>query len=173
MKSKVIALAVCCWALILLFFIVYFANTQGKYFDQQGELAYAASSMNYEADFIAALLKQKISLNNTVIHFYQDDCFCKLIATPHINAIKKLAQANTMVNNSINVNDLPRAAEFVPATPAVAVFDEQAQLRYFGPYASGMYCAGKKGLVEDFIPASDRSLGAAILTDASGCYCQL
>lgn len=68
--------------------------------------------------------------------------------------------------------ELPGAAQ-VPASPAVAIWDKNGQLAYFGPYSEGLTCNSSNSFIEPILDAlaSDRPVNASN-TLAVGCFCE-
>lgn len=69
------------------------------------------------------------------------------------------------------LDELPGSAG-LPASPAVAIWDRQGQLAYFGPYSEGLVCNSSNSFIEPIIEA----LAAGRRVDASntlalGCFC--
>ncbi len=70
------------------------------------------------------------------------------------------------------LDELPGSAD-LPASPAVAIWDKQGQLAYFGPYSEGLVCNSSNSFIEPILEA----LAAGRKVDASntlavGCFCQ-
>jgi len=63
-------------------------------------------------------------------------------------------------------------AEFITSSPAVAIFDRQGQLAYFGPYSEGLTCNSSNSFIEPILLAliDNRSVSATH-SMAVGCYC--
>lgn len=63
-------------------------------------------------------------------------------------------------------------AEHISASPAVAIWDRQGRLAYFGPYSEGLVCNSKNSFIEPILQAllQDRPVSATH-TMAVGCYC--
>ncbi|RBJ83573.1 thiol-disulfide isomerase [Pseudomonas sp. MWU12-2534b] len=63
-------------------------------------------------------------------------------------------------------------AEQIPASPAVAIWDRNGKLAYFGPYSEGLTCNSSNSFIEPILQAlaSDRQINATH-TLAVGCYC--
>ena len=69
------------------------------------------------------------------------------------------------------IDELPGSAN-LPASPAVAIWDKQGQLAYFGPYSEGLTCNSSNSFIEPILEA----LAAGRRVDASntlavGCFC--
>ncbi|MEG2798234.1 MAG: DUF6436 domain-containing protein, partial [Pseudomonas sp.] len=60
----------------------------------------------------------------------------------------------------------------ITASPAVAIWDRQGRLAYFGPYSEGLICNSQNSFIEPILLAlkSDRPVSATH-TMAVGCYC--
>jgi len=67
--------------------------------------------------------------------------------------------------------DLP-GSEQIPASPAVAIWDQTGKLAYFGPYSEGLTCNSSNSFIEPILQAltSGRPVEATH-TMAVGCYC--
>ncbi|NQD79943.1 thiol-disulfide isomerase [Pseudomonas sp. CrR14] len=63
-------------------------------------------------------------------------------------------------------------SDHLPASPAVAIWDQHGKLAYFGPYGSGLSCSSGNSFIE---PVLDALLaGRTVTADnnlASGCFC--
>lgn len=60
----------------------------------------------------------------------------------------------------------------LPASPAVAVWDRQGQLSYFGPYSEGAVCSAENSFIEPILQAVlDNRPVRATHQLASGCLC--
>ena len=60
----------------------------------------------------------------------------------------------------------------LPASPAVAIWDSQGQLAYFGPYREGVTCSSSNSFIEPILEAlaAGRRVNASN-TLAVGCFC--
>ena len=63
-------------------------------------------------------------------------------------------------------------SEQLPASPAVAIWDQQGRLAYFGPYSEGAVCTSSNSFIEPVLDAllQGRAVAAAN-TLAAGCFC--
>lgn len=61
----------------------------------------------------------------------------------------------------------------LPASPAVAIWDRQGQLAYFGPYSEGLVCNSSNSFIEPILEAlaAGRKVYASN-TLAVGCFCE-
>jgi len=70
-----------------------------------------------------------------------------------------------------HLDSLP-GAEQIPASPAVAIWDRNGKLAYFGPYSEGLTCNSSNSFIEPILQAlEDNRPVSATHTLAIGCYC--
>ncbi|MDH0731662.1 DUF6436 domain-containing protein [Pseudomonas sichuanensis] len=63
-------------------------------------------------------------------------------------------------------------SEHLPATPAVAIWDRNGELAYFGPYSEGAVCNSSNSFIEPILKALNEGRRVqASNTLAVGCYC--
>lgn len=63
-------------------------------------------------------------------------------------------------------------SDAIPASPAVAIWDRQGQLAYFGPYSEGLVCNSSNSFIEPILEAlADGRRVDASNTLAVGCFC--
>ena len=63
-------------------------------------------------------------------------------------------------------------SEQLPASPAVAIWDQQGRLAYFGPYSEGALCTSSNSFIEPIIEAL--LAGRSVRADSNlavGCFC--
>ncbi|WP_069863033.1 DUF6436 domain-containing protein [Pseudomonas citronellolis] len=66
----------------------------------------------------------------------------------------------------------PPGAEALPASPAVAIWDRQGRLAYFGPYSEGAVCSSANSFIEPVLQALiDGRPVQSTQSLAQGCYC--
>lgn len=154
--------------------LIYFAQNKLVTFDHSDELYAAAQHPHFDTKFAQVMKKQFGKINNHIVHFSSEQCWCQIVAASHIVSVKKLAEETGLVNIAVARSELNSdISAYVPSYPAVAVFNASGKLTYFGPYSSGIYCTKGNGLVEPFILNSENSLpSAALPLDATGCYCK-
>jgi hypothetical protein len=75
------------------------------------------------------------------------------------------------LNTMTPLNSLP-GAEHITSTPAVAIWDREGRLAYFGPYSEGLTCNASNSFIEPILLAllDSRSVSATH-NMAVGCYC--
>lgn len=171
MRSSLTVVVVSIWAIIALGLVIYFGTQKISDFDPNGLMTKKMNSIESDAQFRDELSELGFKVEKSVFHFTKDNCYCNFIASPHINSVNELVLEKGYQNIQVDISAFPTLTDYIPSTPAIAVFNEAGTLAYLGPYSSGLYCAPSKGLVEKFIPAKSNIIGAVILTDARGCYC--
>ncbi|XOV78169.1 MAG: DUF6436 domain-containing protein [Aestuariibacter sp.] len=160
------------WLMLSFLALWSFSSNKTTAFDTDGRLALAASKAKFDAHFTGWVKQYSPDLRDTTVHFTAGDCWCEHIAAPHINSVKQLTQEQNGKNIDIKISGTPQITSFIPATPAVAVFNKQEQLVYFGPYSTGLFCTQSNGLVEKFIAGQiSPQIAATVLMEANGCYC--
>lgn len=172
-KTKLwLALAV--WLSVILGLLSWSSLSQLVVFDHTGNLYRASQVGDFETRIVEALEKLHGDSQKTVIHFGTNDCTCQWVAAPHIHSVKQLARQSGYQNLDVDIQgDLGQLfADFIPATPAIAIIDGTGALTYLGPYSTGIYCSAGEGIVERFIKQTHYpNLGVVIPFDATGCYC--
>ncbi|WP_152537643.1 DUF6436 domain-containing protein [Catenovulum agarivorans] len=148
------------------------SNLRMGLFDPNNQLTLLAAQSDFEDRFVMHLTQHGINTQQSVVHFYtQNQCYCQSVADLHIDSVVELAQVQGYDNIQVELDQSTNIATFIPSTPAVAVFNQQGRLVYFGPYATGLFCAPQQGIVEDYIGPTTEYFGPTIITDAQGCYC--
>ncbi|MFK3797222.1 DUF6436 domain-containing protein [Pseudomonas sp. NPDC088444] len=124
-----------------------------------------------------------------VVHFWDPACPCNVGNQEHLSelvarfsgdggvdfyAVQKPGSRGQLPANLSAIkqlNALP-GAERIPSSPAVAIWDRQGHLAYFGPYSDGLVCNAQNSFVEPILQAlkADRPVSATH-TMAVGCYC--
>ena len=105
-----------------------------------------------------------------VVHFIDESCPCDAYRVAHVSKLAPILAHSVEISltpQDVNQLDIP-----IPATPAVAIWDEAGELAYFGPYSSGMTC----GTGLDFIALVYTKLTAGnnpnwINSQGYGCFC--
>jgi len=123
-----------------------------------------------------------------LVHFWDPACPCNVGNQQHLGellaryggrgvqfyAVQKPGSQGRLPDTLRALRSLAGLAgsERLPASPAVAIWDQHGRLAYFGPYGSGMTCTSGNSFVE---PVLDALLdGRKVLADnnlASGCFC--
>lgn len=124
-----------------------------------------------------------------VIHFLDDSCPCTRFTRSHLDALQgKLNNTRQFVlrRDSGKAPNLPQTTamttvptayaltlgQYIPASPAVGIWDAQGKLAYFGPYTSGPVCGTGTSFVETALQVLKRGENPGFInTDATGCFC--
>lgn len=123
-----------------------------------------------------------------VVHVWDPACPCNVGNQQHLGELVEhfagkgvtfhvLQKAGSHGQLPANLASLPTIAELpgsehLPASPAVAIWDRQGRLAYFGPYSEGAVCNASNSFVEPIINALlDGRAVHASNTLAVGCYC--
>ncbi|MDM8348736.1 DUF6436 domain-containing protein [Pseudomonas sp. sp1636] len=124
-----------------------------------------------------------------LVHFWDPACPCSIGNQQHLaelikrfgplgvnfHAVQKpgsKGQLPASLSAMQALAPLPGSAG-IPASPAVAIWDKQGQLAYFGPYSEGLTCNSSNSVIEPILEAlsSGRAVNASN-TMALGCFCE-
>ncbi|BCG22260.1 hypothetical protein TUM18999_04510 [Pseudomonas tohonis] len=123
-----------------------------------------------------------------LVHFWDPACPCNVGNQQHLAELlerygprgvdfyrvrKPGSEGNLPANLQAlrEIEALP-GSEQLPASPAVAIWDRQGRLAYFGPYSEGLTCNSANSFIEPVLEAlmADRPVEASN-TLAVGCFC--
>ncbi|MGN8251393.1 DUF6436 domain-containing protein [Pseudomonas sp. SMV7] len=123
-----------------------------------------------------------------VVHFWDPTCPCNVGNQQHLGELVSQFAEQGVIFHVLqkpgshgqlpaNLSGLQPIAslpgsERLPASPAVAIWDRQGHLAYFGPYSEGAVCNASNSFVEPILKAllDGRQVNASN-TLAVGCYC--
>ncbi|WP_421548263.1 DUF6436 domain-containing protein [Pseudomonas sp. QD4] len=123
-----------------------------------------------------------------LVHFWDPACPCNVGNQQHLGeliehfgplgvefyAVQKPGshgQLPTTLSALKPIAALP-GAEQIPASPAVAIWDRNGKLAYFGPYSEGLTCNSSNSFIEPILQALHQGRAVdATHTLAVGCYC--
>ena len=120
-----------------------------------------------------------------VVHFWDPACPCNVGNQQHLGElIEHFAPQGVSFHivqkpgsHGANLAGLKpltllTGSEHLPASPAVAIWDQEGHLVYFGPYSEGAVCNASNSFIEPILKAvlEGRSVSASN-TLAQGCYC--
>lgn len=124
-----------------------------------------------------------------LVHFWDPACPCNIGNQQHLGElIQRFGGAQGVdfysvqkpgshgqLPQTLNVirplNTLP-GAEQITASPAVAIWDRDGKLAYFGPYSEGLTCNSNNSFIEPILLALSTGHPVdATHTMAVGCYC--
>ena len=111
-----------------------------------------------------------------LMHFIDEACPCSHFAKAHIDQLqsefKQLSQHYFWPDFPPELKNAFPVGPVVPASPAVAVWDAEGQLAYFGPYSSGAICGSGTDFVSITISKLTKQLNPHWVNhDVVGCYC--
>ncbi|MGE8497245.1 MAG: DUF6436 domain-containing protein [Pseudomonas sp.] len=123
-----------------------------------------------------------------LVHFWDPACPCNVGNQQHLSELIEhyapQGVAFYAVQKSGSSGQLPRSlsglqaldglhgAEQLPASPAVAIWDRNGELAYFGPYSEGLTCNSSNSFIEPILEAlADGRRVNASNTLAVGCFC--
>jgi len=123
-----------------------------------------------------------------LVHFWDPACPCNVGNQQHLAelierfgpqgvtfyAVQKpgsKGQLPTTLSAMQQLTELPGSTQ-IPASPAVAIWDRNGQLAYFGPYSEGATCTSSNSFIEPILDAliAERPVNASN-TLAVGCFC--
>ena len=123
-----------------------------------------------------------------LVHFWDPACPCNVGNQQHLTELVEQyaprgvefysvqkpgshGQLPSTLSHLKPISVLP-GSEQIPASPAVAIWDRDGKLAYFGPYSEGLTCNSKNSFIEPILQAlsEGRTVGATH-TLAVGCYC--
>jgi hypothetical protein len=122
-----------------------------------------------------------------LVHFWDPACPCNVANQQHLGellerfgdsvdfyALQKTGSHGQLPQNlkRLQILDSLPGAEHISASPAVAIWDRDGKLAYFGPYSEGLTCNSGNSFIEPILQA----LSAGRAVDAThsmavGCYC--
>jgi len=123
-----------------------------------------------------------------VVHFWDPACPCNVGNQQHLgdlvsqfaghgvtfHVLQKPGSHGQLPANLTALKPIANlpGSEHLPASPAVAIWDRQGRLAYFGPYSEGAVCNASNSFVEPILKALlDGRQVSASNTLAVGCYC--
>lgn len=123
-----------------------------------------------------------------LVHFWDPGCPCNVGNQAHLAAlierfaaqgvdffvVQKPGSQGRLPANLATLRPLPELAALrgLPASPAVAIWDRDGRLAYFGPYSEGTVCSSANSFIEPVLQALlDGRRVEATHNLATGCYC--
>ena len=114
---------------------------------------------------------------NSMVHWQSERCICNKYSESHIQNLTE--QHETFLHIRVNSKELSLLdqesailSQYVPATPAVMIFDNVGNLAYFGPYSGGAVCGSGEDFVASTVNALDKGVNPSWINQESvGCLC--
>lgn len=123
-----------------------------------------------------------------LVHFWDPACPCNVGNQQHLaeliehygprgvtfHAVQKPGSRGQLPATLSALQALPElsGSERIPASPAVAIWDREGRLAYFGPYSEGATCTSSNSFIEPILEAL--AAGRAVTASNSlavGCFC--
>lgn len=107
-----------------------------------------------------------------VAHILDPNCPCTRFSEKHVDDLERRFSSTV---HFIRWEQLPKALRRqanIPTSPAVAVWNRNGYLAYFGPYSDGAFCGQGDDLVTSVLNQLKTSQGFRwVNQDALGCFC--
>jgi len=133
---------------------------------------FSETLVHFDGDILPPQMNSS-SLNRvTIVTVIDPDCPCSGFAEGHWDELIN-RYPNVAFARATESNEWRGLHERVASSPAVAIWDSDGLLRYFGPFSGGAFC----GSGDDYVAmaldamASDENF-KWINQDAVGCFCQ-
>ncbi|GAA6151501.1 DUF6436 domain-containing protein [Pseudoteredinibacter isoporae] len=106
----------------------------------------------------------------TVQQFIDPDCPCNRYVREHREELQARYSSQSIRFELLTPSSLTAAA--VPSSPAVAIWDRDGRLAYFGPYSNGVICNAKTSFIEPVLNQLKTGENPQINNTAGvGCFC--
>ncbi|MCK7458310.1 DUF6436 domain-containing protein [Idiomarina aminovorans] len=174
-RARWLLVAVIAWFGLVLWGINYLLEQRLVWFDEQGQLLELSNNDKLEHELVQQLSHLGYSVSGQVFHIMSQDCSCNWRSSAHIAKVKRQITEADGQNLLIDIDQASSLKSFVPATPAIIMFNKSSELIYIGPYADGAFCNAESSFVEALIPSVSMSSKAPewVNTVAKGCYCKV
>ena len=175
MSSRTTTILVGVWATAILVALLISNSNQMQDFDPDASLAQAASQQDFDSAFTGMLQEAGVS-NGSIVHLSADsNCFCNDLSKGHQYDITQSLADKGYEFNTLSLSENPAIGKLISHFPALAVIDNNGNLRYVGPYATGFGCFTGNDLVDDIarIATTEQYFGATVNTEARGCFCNV
>lgn len=143
------------------------------WFEYRHWQSFSNTSVAFNGQDLEDLFKRLPSGSNSkikVVHFTDQACACSSYSRAHIKDLQGvLTQTEQFTLSSLdNITD----KIFIPASPSVAVWDQQGELAYFGPYSSGAVCGEGSDFVSRVVVELNQHRNPKWMNMLGvGCYC--
>ena len=162
------------WACSIVGGLLIYSEKQLRPFDPQLVLTDAALQKDFDQRVSTMLIEAGAAPGSVVRLTHSQYCYCDTLVGAHQTDLLDELGRDHYANITLQLDSSPDLAAFIPSYPALAILDENAKLRYLGPYAKGYGCFNGKTLINQIVSLtqSEDYYGAVINTDANGCFCQ-
>ncbi|WP_414829297.1 DUF6436 domain-containing protein [Alteromonas sp. H39] len=161
------------WAVAILAGLWLYNSKQIVSFDPDQVLAQAATSMAFDDNLVVELSKQGVQPGSLVHLQTNAACYCNTLTSAHRDTLLSQLHNEGYQATTIDISTIPGLHALLPTFPAIAVIDNNGQLRYLGPYATGYGCFTGETLIDNIVSIARSDYhGAVVQTEASGCFCQ-
>ncbi|WP_252273601.1 DUF6436 domain-containing protein [Pseudomonas subflava] len=179
-KFLLVSLAAALWLGAMLVAYQWFQSRYIRPFEERTEL-FMGSQLRLPADLAGP---GPIRL----VHFWDPACPCNVRNQQHLGelvqqfaargvqfyAVRKAGSQGRLPANLAALQPLESlpGSEGLPASPAVAIWDQRGELAYFGPYSEGAVCTSANSFIEPILEAL--VAGRPVRADSNlavGCFC--
>lgn len=170
-----LTLAVMLWVGASIFALLYIAQSKVSSFDPEQRLLTASMTQDFDEEVKATFSELQNSLNKTVFHLNSEDCYCSKLSETHIRKLNSTFKQSGYEVKNIDPLKTNQIKKVIPSYPAIIIFDEQGNLGYLGPYSTGYLCGASNSLIEPIANTivANKHMGATVIADGEGCYCQI
>ncbi|GEA12128.1 DUF6436 domain-containing protein [Alteromonas sp. KUL49] len=162
------------WASALIAGLVFYGQKQVTPFDPNGVLLHQSTDLAFDKRLVETLQANDISAN-TVLHVGSEKrCYCETVTEPHQLQLTAVLEEFGYQSQHIAIESFPNLADVITAVPALIVIDGESNLRYLGPYATGLGCFTGQTLIGQITQLATQIdyAGAVINADVEGCFCE-
>jgi hypothetical protein len=171
-RKNTLSILIPFWLIWLAAAFYYFASNDLVLFDPEDSLASASQDMSFDQEIVSYFEQHSLSTHKQVYHLLDENCRCNEISEAH-----RLDLNIGVFNDSgyeTQTLSFKQFSNILPSSPAVIIFNSNNELVYIGPYSAGLSCDSSNSFVESVFKQSliSEYLGAIVVHEAQGCYCQ-
>lgn len=135
------------------------------------QFRYTSNWVSFMGAEFQSVVMPTIGSQAMVVHFVDPDCPCTRFSELHIEQLEQQWQAVQFKTVTVGgVGEMNRRLEgYIPASPAVAMWDRDGVLQYFGPYTAGQICGEGEDLLSKAL--ANPGEGQWLNQEAVGCFC--
>ena len=176
MKHWIGGIFIALWGSAIVVGLWLYGQDQITDFDPNGRLYSSASQPNFDQNVVDSLYKLGVTKASIVHLESQQHCYCNELSEIHQSELVQELSGAGYNLVKVNIENDPVLTAALSTFPALAIIDENDQLRYLGPYATGYGCFTGDDDLTKFVgrlALQESVLGAVVNSDAEGCYCLL